>query len=330
MKKMMLRLLIALLICSLFGCGTASPETTAPTETTEPVQTTVPVEETTVPETTLPQPPAGTVSLGEMIAGSDMELTVEEGTITLSEDGLTVELTTDSKLVSREGYVVAVLAKRPLIIGQDVYVQEDFFHDFLCRDNDFRTDGDQIRPSLFNGVKFFAGEILDALKEPETAAFHQKLLAQVLLPGSMGIETPNINNDRVFQTQPLFEYSQVFIQELTDLGYEDAALFTYSEYEVLSGAQTLAQAGISSDYQTTVAEYTWQQREQSWNQFVNGLSDEEKAFAQAKQITLSDLLRLDRVFYGGYMDQSDDALRDALEEYYAAALGYLESLSQGN
>ena len=287
---------------------------------TEPAET---IPETTVPETTLPQTPAESVNLNELIAGSDVELSVEGSAITLNEDGMTLELSTDSLLAYRNGYVAAVLKDIPTVIGGNVYVHEDFCNDFLCAE-------EAEQPSLFHGVLFFAEEILAAIDGPEASAFNQKVAADVLLPSSRGIETPNVDMLRVFSTSPLSGMPEILAQELERLGYENPEQYTYGEYSILSGAQTLAQAGISDDAETTVAEYQRRQRARDQQTALDELTEEQKAFAAEKGIELSDLTQLRKVFYGAYMEQTDEALKQALEEYYAMNLSALRDMAEAD
>lgn len=322
MKKIFALLLTASMTVALFGCAGGPAETTFPDETTipstAPMETTIP--ETTVPETTLPQAPAESVCLDQMIEGSDITITREGETILLSEDGLTVELATDSLLVYRDGFVAAVMKSMPVIIGGNVYVHEDFYTGFLCKEDD-------PQPSLFHGVLFFPEEILSAIEAPDASAFNQKVAAEVMLPTSMGIEAPHVDMDRVFQATPLAEYPEILAAELAGLGYADASAYTYSEYAILSGAQALAQAGISNSNETTVAEYTQRQRSKAKQQFIDGLSEEEKAFAAEKQITFTDLAELQKAYPDGYMDRSDDSLKSALEGYYATDIAFLRDMN---
>lgn len=333
MKKMTVLILTAVLVCGLFGCGAESAETTDPIQTTAPTQTTAPAENT-VPETTSPQIPDGSVCLDQMIEGSDIEMTCEGQKIVLSEDGLTVELSTDSLLVYREGYVAAVLKDIPMVIGENVYVHEDFYKDFLCAE-------EAEQPSLFHGVLFFAEEILAAIDAPEASAFNQKVAAEVLLPSSMGIELPHVDMGRAFQNRLLSEYPDVLAQELAGLGYENPTGYTYTEYAILSGAQTLAQAGITADMAAgieydpnmTVSEY-YRELALLSGSVWDGLTDAEKEFVTEQQIELDDWRYLhrefDRQYQGEYMNQPEETLRETLIGYYEFDLSYLRSMTESD
>ena len=107
--------------------------------------------------------------------------------------------------------------------------------------------------------------------------------------------------DRIFITTPLSEYSSELISEMKHLGIENPEQLAYSEYAVISGAQTLESAGMSdlldkspelSAYDPTimtVAEYSEWQRKEADAQFEESLSAEAKQFAEEKEISISDM-----------------------------------------
>lgn len=316
MKRFLLLMGASLLVFALIACTVVPAEETFPEETTLPV------------ETTLPPIPDGYLCLDQMVEGSGISVSCEGDMIILSEDGLIVELSVESSFICRNGYIVAVMNSAPLVIEGNVYVDEEYFNDILC-------EGD---PSLFHGMMFFSSEILGALEQPEGSVFNQKLLEEILLPVSMRIDIPHIDMGRVFMPQPLSQYPDILAEELIGLGYGDAENYTYSEYVILSGTQTLAQAGITADMaegitydaEMTVAEYYRKLKEVSWKGFVDGLNEETVKFATEKQIELSDVQYLHRVFdefyWGEFMAKPDEVLKAALEEYYAVDLDYLQSL----
>ena len=300
MKKLIALILTAAMILTLIGCGTTPDETSQPTV---PAGTTVP--DPTIPETTQSVIPTAYVPAEEMLKGSVIEMTVEEDTILLSECDLTLEMTTGSNLVYRKGYVAAVMKSEPIIHEGVVYLHEDFFQMYLRRE-----DSDTL--SLFHGVLFHPDEVVDALEHPQASGFNVKLLQEVFLPSSMGIEIPRIDQGRIFQDTPLSQY-QGLAGELKGYGYEGT--FTYGEYTVIVNAQTLKAAGIADDTVTTVGEYNRQQREVD-----ERMTDEQKAFMEEKQIQLADYGYLFKWFNGGFMEYSDEELRAALEECYKTDL----------
>lgn len=270
--------------------------------------------------------------LSELEGLSDITVREQDDTIYLAEDGLEVCLSANSRYVFRNDYVVAVLNRKPTILNGEWYVSVDFYDGFLC------TDG-AIKPSLFTGSMFFASEVLAAVYGAENDVFSQKLLKEVSLPTSLGISELHIDMDRIFITTPLSEYSSELISEMKHLGIENPEQLAYSEYAVISGAQTLESSGMSdlldkspelSAYDPTimtVAEYSEWQRKEADAQFEESLSAEAKQFAEEKEISISDLKYLNRYFYGSYMEKGDEELRGALMEYYAVDVSYLRSLA---
>lgn len=302
MKKNVALILSALMLLTLCACDRQAPETTAPT--TIPVETTLPVE-TSVPETTQPVIPASYIPAEEMIKDSAIELTVEGDKILLTECGLTLEMTTDSNLVYRKGYIAAVMKGEPIIYEGIVYLHEDFFRLYLCRDY-----ADPV--SLFHGILFHPEEIVAALENPHGVDYGVKLVQEILLPTSMGIEIARIDPGRIFQDTPLDAYQGLYT-ELKGYGYEGT--YTFGEYTVILNAQTLKAAGISDDDVTTVGEYIRQQRGVD-----ERMTEEQKAFLEEKHIQLYDYGYLYKWFYGSFVDRSDEELKAALEECYKTDL----------
>lgn len=332
MKKMMLWMMTALLMLSFAGCAGEPAETTAPTETTLPATEPV-LEESTAPETAQPRTPDGYVSVNEIIEGTDLTLSMEETSIFLSEDGLTIELIRGSKVVCRNGYVMAVMKRAPIVEGECVFIHEDFYLDFLCKE-----DSDDI--SLFHGVFFFPEEILAVIDAPDGSVLHQKIIAEVLLPTSMDIEIPHVDMNRAFQYRPLSEYPAVLAQELEGMGYRNAGEYTYTEYAIISGSQTLVKAGFSAgstgdipfDPDMTVWEYHKLASQKSKQDYLELITEEQRAFAEEKNLEMDDMWHLQRVFdqvnWGDYMKETDETLRAALVEYYEADISYLRSMTE--
>lgn len=302
MKKIITLTLVALMLLALCACGQQTPETIAPT--TLPTETTLPIV-SAVPETTQPVIPASYIPVEEMIKDSAIELTVEGNKILLTECDLTLEMTTDSNLVYRKGYIAAVMKGEPIIYDDVVYLHEDFFRLYLCRDY-----ADPV--SLFHGVLFHPEEVVAALENPMASGFNVKLIQEVLLPTSMGIEIDRIDPGRIFQDTPLHEYQGLYT-ELKGYGYNGT--FTFGEYTVIRNAQTLKAAGISDDDVTTVGEYNRQQRGVD-----ERMTEEQKAFLEEKHIQLYDYGYLFKWFYGSFMERSDEELKAALEECYKTDL----------
>ena len=117
----------------------------------------------------------------------------------------------------------------------------------------------------------------------------------------------------------------------------DTDAVTFVEDAVINGTQSLASAGMAAvtennpelsgiDSNTmTAAEYTAWQQSNALQNFKKGLSTEAMDFAAKKGITLSDLSFLNRYFYGNYMEETDNNLRNALLQFYSTDVEYLQN-----
>lgn len=300
MKKMIVCMMAVLLMLGLWGCAGEPAETTLPTETALPAETEPVIPETTVPPATEPKTPVGYVPLNEMLEGSDIVLTVEGENVTLTEDGLTVELSADKKEVYRRGYIAGVMEQTPVLDGDLVYIHREFFDSFFCKEG---TD----TVSLFHGSQFFADEVIAALEQPDASTFHIKLAAEVCLPGSMGIEVPRIDPERIFSENPMSNYSDMLNQELKGYGYDGD--YVFGEYAIIVQTKNRQKPSDAESIQA----------------ILDRMTDEQEAFFAEKQIQLTDYYDLNSWFQGGFMDASDEDLIDALETCYKAKL----SLSLG-
>jgi hypothetical protein len=333
MKKTIVLMLAAVLSMSVCACGQQPVETTLPAVTIAPLET---IPETTVPQTTAPEPtryepPAGFLNLNDILEGTDISLSVAETEIVLHEDGLTVSLSRKSRLVYRDGYVMAVMPYVAICRDEGVFIHEKFFRSFFCSEN-----SDMV--SLFHGVFFFPEEYLMLIDHPDGSVFQQKLAAEIMLPTSMGIEDIHVDLNRVFQYRPLSDYPSVLAEELKNLGYKDVMEYTYTEYSILSGAQTLSQAGFSADLtgdipfdpNMTVWEYYRLLSQKSVEDYLDNITEEQRAFAEEKNLEVDDMWYLQRVFdqvnWGDYMKESDETLRATLLEYYAADISFLRQI----
>ena len=292
MKKRIAWMMLVLMIGTLMGCAGAPEETTLPPETTPPTETVIP--ETTVPPTTEPQAPSGFVSLNEIIAGTDITMSMEGETIRLSEDGLTIEMSIHRKEVYRNGYIAGIMKDKPIMEDGLVYIHEDFVRSFFCGNS-----ADDV--SMFHGTQFFADEVIAALEDPEGSAFNAKLLEEVCLPASMGIEIPNIDPGRIFSETPMSELSGELVNELRMYGYTGDHV--YGEYAMIVKSRTTDEDG--------------QQGEQA---ILDRMTDEQEAFFAEKNIQLADYYDLHSWFQGGFAYASDEELIEALETCYKTKL----------
>lgn len=300
MKKIISLLLALTVLLSMAGCGADPAETTLPSQTTQPSvsqpivpESTTP-SETLPPETTEPPVPSTHLNLNQHIAGSDITMTIDGETVVLSEDGLTVEFSINSREVYRGGYIMGLMMENPILEDGVVYIREDFFRYFFCKEGSEEV-------SLFHGVLFFPEEIRSALEHGEESPFNTKMLAQVCLPTSMGIQIPRIEPGRVFQDTPLSELNRELTTELQGCGY--FGNYTYSEYTVI------------------VDTLTGKINDRSDEDAIHPLMREDQVvFFEEKQIQLDDFWYLYKWFYGDFTSRSDEELIACLETCYRSNL----------
>lgn len=268
MKKLIVLILSLLLLFSLSGCQKNPDPTT----------------------------PDGYVPLDQILSQNEAISAVCSGeTITLSQDGLELTLSTEDTLLRRNGLIVGKTAALPKVISGTVFLPESFITDYLGSG----------KPSLFYGALFFPGEILDALEQPDASQFSRLLLEEILLPTSMDIDAPHVDMSRVFISTPLSKYPDDLLNEIHALlGYTTDHTYYYTEYAVLTG--NLPTSPMQS---------------------ANELHDTDKIFSEKLNIQPWDITYLNRVYPGTYMEQPAEVLKAALEAYYAVDITYLEGLA---
>ena len=273
---------------------------------------------------------SGYFCVDDLEKNSDILIKTDTDAVTFVEDGLQIYLSINTPYIYRDTYIIGAMKSKPIRQGGKWYVPKDFYDQFLCA-------GNVKVPSIFNGALFFAQEIMTALYENCDGSFSKKLLDAILLPTSMGIGEPHLDMSRVFVETPLTEYPNTLMSEMKRLGIKNPEKLTYGEYAVINGTQSLASAGMAAvtennpelsgiDSNTmTVAEYTAWQQSNALQNFKKGLSTEAMDFAAKKGITLSDLSFLNRYFYGNYMEETDNNLRNALLQFYSTDVEYLQN-----
>ena len=269
--------------------------------------------------------------LSDLETCSDISIDQTDQGIFLTEDGLYLHLRADTVFIYRGNHIVGSMQNKPVFAEGQWYVSMDFYDRFLC-------DKDGAIPSLFHGTLFYAQEVLTALSGDGNAAFNQKLLDSVLLPGSMGIKTPHIDMFRIFVNTPLTEFSPALSEEMLRCGFSNPNQMTYSDYVIVSGAQTLTSAGMASVVNThpelkgtdpdtmTVAAYTAWEKNHGQQQYEGTLSDAARKFAVEKEIQLSDLGYLNRCFPGAYMEKSEEELKAVLTDYYKTDIQSIQEM----
>lgn len=189
-KKIALFLALTCLLSLLTGCGQKEPEGKEPVQEVEtPAVPEVPPEEVSIPEE-VPPHKDGYLTLEEILEKTRLFYAFEDGKLSLVEDSFQIDLFVEDKMIYRNGYITGSM-KQPLAVEDGVvFLPEDFYEDFLLNGQD--------TASLYHGLLFFPTEIVEALDRPEVYA---KVLEQVELPRSLGIETIKLDMGRIYDPQ---------------------------------------------------------------------------------------------------------------------------------
>lgn len=259
------------------------------------------------------------VPLGEAVAGLDLSCRQEGESLFLNDGAVEIELRAGDYYVYRRGYVTDVL-QNPMMLRDGVpHLPISFCNQYLSEGGD-----------LCHAVKyFFKDEIRDALNDPAAAA-SRRVLAAVSLPRSMGIETVNLDPDKIFEERELDDYPEALAAELTGMGVPNAHKRTYSEYRVLTEARTVARAGLADYFlerlpgedpnEWTVEEFNaWEQSELLESR-LDDLTEEERKFVEEKDIQPEDLPVIQREFYFDFLSHTDEELKTVIEAYYQFGL----------
>lgn len=259
------------------------------------------------------------VPLEEAVDGPELSWRLEGESLFLGDGAVEIELRSGDYYVYRRGYVTDVL-QNPMVLRDGVpHLPISFCSQYLSEGGD-----------LCHAVQyFFKDEIWDALGDP-TASASQRVLAAVSLPRSMGIETVNLDPNKIFEERELDDYPEALAAELTGMGVPNAHKRTYSEYRVLTEARTVARAGLANEFledlpgedpdDWTVGEYyAWQQSELLESRLAD-LTEEERKFVEEKDIQPEDLPVIQREFYFDFLSHTDEELKTVIEAYYQFAL----------
>lgn len=259
------------------------------------------------------------VPLEEAVAGLDLSWRQEEESLFLNDGAVEIELRSGDYYVYRRGYVTDVL-QNPMVLRDGVpHLPISFCNQYLSEGGD-----------LCHAVQyFFKDEIRDALGDP-TAAASQRILTMVSRPRSMGIETVNLDPDKIFEERELDDYPEALAAELTGMGVPNANERTYSEYRVLTEARTVARAGLADYFlerlpgedpnEWTVEEFNAWEQARILEEQERSLTEEQREFLKEKNILIEDLHWLQKDYYDSYMEYPDEELRETIEAYYQFGL----------
>lgn len=320
MMKHLKRLLIPLLLLALLTACTGEPEETTLPPATEPAVT-----EATVPATepiaVKPEIPEDYVCLNDLIAGTGISIKIQGPKILLSEDGLTLVLSTERKELYQDQYIMAVMKGNPILKDGKLYIQKDFFRSFFCEEG---TD----RISMFHSVLFFPELVRGALENPDHSSFTRRVYEEICLPQSMGITMPHIDPERIFNDGTLSWMVADMHEKLLHYGYTGE--YVTSEYDIIINSQTLKSEGISDDDSMTVGEYKRLEQARAHQEFLtNQLTEEQRAFLAEKGIDPVDYEFLFNWFCDPVLAVADKDLLEATDEElkYALTICYRDSMS---
>lgn len=259
------------------------------------------------------------VPLAEAVAGLDLSWRQEGESLFLNDGAVEIELRAGDYYVYRRGYVTDVLQVPAVLQEGACYLPISFCNQYLSEGGD-----------LCHAVKyFFKDEIRDALGDP-TALASQRVLAAVSLPRSMGIETVNLDPNKIFEERELDDYPEALAAELTGMGVPNAHKRTYSEYRVLTEARSVTRAGLADYFlerlpgenpnEWTVEEFDAWEQARILEEQERSLTEEQREFLKEKNILIEDLHWLQKDYYDSYMEYPDEELRETIEAYYQFAL----------
>ena len=196
---------------------------------------------------------------------------------------------------------------------------------------------------LDNDELYTAEEVSAALLADPADARQQEILADILLPASLGITLPNIDVSRVLRssTVPLSAFDEGgadMVMDLTERGYAkvDPDKMIYQEYVALENSWFLSEEEIESlktAYpqlaEIDLTKWTKGQKdaydsamltENRWE----GLTMEQKVALNERNILSEDLQYLLKEFQNVdvILQQKDEDLKELLEDYYEINLEF--------
>lgn len=178
--------------------------------------------------------------------------------------------------------------------------------------------------------KYFASDIIEAIENKDTRSVeYEAVLNDVLLPTSMGIEIPNVNPARVYQTVDVYTLDPAFADALSEHGIHRTSM-SYSEYESIENTWLLPETmvlSIKKSYpeldnvdisQWTYGDYKNYCKERDHQRLVNSITPEQMQEFANRHINISDLHLLLKEFHtlDGVLAQSDNVLKTTLENAY--------------
>ncbi len=194
-----------------------------------------------------------------------------------------------------------------------------------------------LREKLINGELYVASDVSDALLAGSPDEIHEAVLAEVLLPTSLGITLPKLNTKKVWGHREVLlsnyqEGNGPYLQNLVDQGYAeiDPTKMTYQEYQLLEQTWELSDEELlemvnshpelkGEDFtQWTKGQKKAYEEQLEQEILVESLTEEQKTALQNRNILLEDLPNLldEYQTVDAVLQQSDEELKELLEDYY--------------
>ncbi|MCL4423917.1 MAG: M23 family metallopeptidase [Firmicutes bacterium] len=179
-------------------------------------------------------------------------------------------------------------------------------------------------------------EVAEALAQLQAGSKNVNtiLLADILMPTSMGIQTPKINVERITNNTPISELSGAFLDSLVTHGVKAAGSMTYSEFKAIEATWPLTAEGIRILKElypelsnTDMSTWTYGTSEAYCSQadkrnLAKRFSDEQLRKLNDRGIRIEDTFYLFKEFHDPetILAQSDETLKGVIEGYYKANL----------
>ncbi|MHB0885519.1 MAG: M23 family metallopeptidase [Bacillota bacterium] len=160
------------------------------------------------------------------------------------------------------------------------------------------------------------------------------MLDDILMPTSMGIQTPNINVERIANNTPISELSSAFLDSLVEHGVKATGSMTYSEFKAIEATWRLTAEGIRILKElypelsnTDMNTWTYRTSEAYCSQadkrnLAKRFSDEQLRELNDRGIRIEDTFYLFKEFHNpeAILAQPDETLKEVIEGYYRANL----------
>ena len=278
----------------------------------------------------------------------DMIPVLDTGDILLTQGNHAYQLKSDSPFVYADGIRIGYF-KDAVLQGEDqLLIPLSFLTDYLNLEivtgNQESWDlvADTPAFNIIEHIKFSAEEVIQAL-DNELTPSEAPLLDQVLVPTSLGVDTPNIRMELVIDASPInstfrdileYNYYLTCDQLLSELTNEDYHTITASrlmeEREIEAAVRLypdLAEAPLAT---WTYGEYIAYDQSKTAEDFRATLTEAQLVAIETRGIQESDLFQLRKWFHtiDNILLQEDEVLIEALTEIYSFKLDVVRQLAE--